>query len=139
METAARHLLFHGAVVLLVGLLCGIPYGAAILKGKDESMIRAWRLAHSSLSLGATTMFGVAAVLSSLQVEPVWKWGIAGAFVVSGYGFCFALTLEPFVGERGLAWSDRLTNNLVFLGNSLGAWSSLLGALALLYGAYRSL
>lgn len=40
-------LLFHGAIVVLIGLLSGIPYGSAIIKKKGKSVIRAWRVAHS--------------------------------------------------------------------------------------------
>lgn len=139
MDTAARHLLFHGSIVLLVGLLCGVPYGLAITRAWGEERVRAWRLAHGSLSLGATTMIAVAAIFSVLRVEPPWHWAIAGAFIASGYGFCFALVLEPLVGQRGLAWSKHVANNAVFVGNVVGAISSLLGALALALAAGRSL
>ncbi len=51
MEEPARHLLFHGAIILLLGLLAGGPYGKAILKKEPDSLIFAWRVAHSALSL----------------------------------------------------------------------------------------
>ena len=66
METSARYLLFHGSIILLVGFLCGIPYGIAITRKKGDEVLRAWRLAHSALSLGGTTMIAMAAILSSL-------------------------------------------------------------------------
>ena len=34
-------LLFHGAIVLLIGQLSGIPYGSAITQKKDEEVVRA--------------------------------------------------------------------------------------------------
>ena len=39
MEEPARHLLFHGVIILLLGLLAGIPYGRAILKKEQEQMM----------------------------------------------------------------------------------------------------
>lgn len=61
MHASARQLIFHAAVVLLIGLLCGAPYGRAITRGLPTTVAAAWRLAHGSLPLGAAVMFGVGA------------------------------------------------------------------------------
>lgn len=139
METPARYLLFHGAIVLLIGLVCGLPYGIAITQKQDDEVIQAWRLAHGALSLGSTTMIAIAAILSSLHVAEMIQWLLAITLIVSGYGFCFALTIEPFVGDRGLAWTRTWSNKIVFIGNVTGAASSLVGSVVLVYAAYRSL
>ncbi len=139
MAAPAHYLLFHGSIVLVIGLLSGVPYGIAINQQKNDEVVRAWKLAHSALSLGATTMVAIAAVLSSLTVDPVVQWLLAVVFIISGYGFCFALILEPFVEDRGLAWTGRASNKVVFVGNVVGASSSLLGAIILVYASYLSL
>lgn len=144
MITPARHLLFHASIVLLIGLVCGAPYGKAIIKQKSENIIRAWKLAHGALSLGATTLIAIAAVMSSLQVSQIFQWAIAISAIVSGYSFCFALILEPFVqGEglnsRGLAWLGSPLNKTVFVGNVAGAGSSLVSAIALVIASFVSL
>ena len=139
METAARYLLFHSSIVLLIGLLCGVPYGIAINKKQGDEAIRAWKLAHGALSLGATTMIAMAAILSFIAVPTLIQWLIAIPLIISGYGFCFALTLEPFVGDRGLAWAGSWSNKAVFVGNVIGASSSLVGSIVLVYAAYLSL
>jgi hypothetical protein len=41
MEPSARHLAFHGAVVLLFGLLCGGPYARAINKDAPPHIVQA--------------------------------------------------------------------------------------------------
>ena len=43
MEESAKHLLFHGTVILLIALLAGIPYGRSILKKEADNIIFAWR------------------------------------------------------------------------------------------------
>ncbi|MFK8185486.1 MAG: hypothetical protein AB8B99_19085 [Phormidesmis sp.] len=139
MDTPARYLLFHGSVVLLIGLLCGAPYGRAIIKQKSDEVIRAWKLAHGALSVGATTMIAIAAILSSLQVIESLQWALAICFIASGYGFCVALTIEPFANGRGLTWSGTGLNKVVYVGNVTGAMTSLLGAIALLIASYLSL
>jgi hypothetical protein len=139
METPARYLLFHGSIVLLIGLLCGIPYGRAITSKQGDEAVRAWKLAHSSLSLGGATMIAMAAILSSLQVTEIVQWLLAIAWITTGYSFCFALTLEPFVGDRGLSWTGEWSNKVVFIGNIIGALSSLVGSMMLVYASYVSL
>lgn len=139
MEIPARYLVFHGSIVLLVGLLCGMPYGIAITRKQGDEVIRAWKLAHGSLSLGGTTMIAMAAILSSLQVSEITQWFFAAALITSGYGFCFALTLEPFVGDRGLSWTGAWSNKVVFIGNVIGALGSLIASTVLVYASYMSL
>src|SRR5262245_10810028 len=109
MEAPARHLLFHAVVILLVGLIAGFPYGKAIPGNKADPVPHAWRVAHNSLSLGGTMMIAVAAVLSSLQVQPLLKHALAAALIASGYGFTFALTVGPLTGARGLTPNGSLS------------------------------
>lgn len=51
MHPLAIQLTLHGAIVLLIGLLTGIPYGHAITRKPDENTVRAWRVAHSGLAI----------------------------------------------------------------------------------------
>jgi hypothetical protein len=61
MHTAARHLVFHASIVLLFGLLLGVPYARAIRRNSAAHVVNSWRVAHLSLPIGATVMFSVAA------------------------------------------------------------------------------
>ncbi len=130
--------MLNGAIVLLVGLLCGVPYGVAI-KRKKEELIRAWKLAHLSLCLGGATMIAIAACITSSADYEVYKWTVAISYIVSGYGFCFSMVSEPFLGARGLSWSGTTNNKIVYVGNSVGALGSLVGAIALVIASYLSL
>jgi|GEM_PF-624661 len=123
METSARHLAFHGAIVLLIGLLCGGPYGRAVNRGAAPHVIHSWRVAHASLPMGAILMFTIAALLSSFAVASSVKWSIAVALIVSSYAFWFSLPLAAVVGHRGLSSEGPASAKLVYLGNMLGALS----------------
>ena len=139
MDSQARLLVFHSAVVLLAGLLVGVPYGRAMNRNAPEATIKAWRLAHATLPLGATLGLAIAAVLPSLNAGAAIKSVIAWAWVVSNYGFCVSLPLAAVVGHRGLTPARPLSNQLVFLGNVVGIGMSLIGSIVLLYAAYVSL
>jgi hypothetical protein len=139
MHSAARHLVFHGSVVLLFGLLLGGPYARAIQRGAPAHIINSWRVAHLSLPIGATLMFAVAALLSSLNVSALVTWVIALALIVSAYGFCVSTPLAALTGQRGLSSEGPGMGKLVYLGNIVGAVASVVGAAVFMVAAFLSL
>ena len=139
MNSLALQLLLHGAIVLLVGLLTGIPYGKAITSKKDENIVRAWRVAHSGLSMGGTTMIAISAVISALEFAPNIGSFLVWSFVISGYGFCLALPYGAWVGHRGLSVQKPTSNNIVYVGNMVGAVGSLTGTLILIFSCLTTL
>jgi hypothetical protein len=122
MDSSARHLVFHGSIVLLFGLLCGAPYGRAIHRNAPTHIIHSWRVAHASLPIGAMLMFAVAALLSSFAVAAQIKWFMAIALIVSAYAFCFSLPLAAMTGHRGLSSGSSLTSRLIFRATCLARW-----------------
>jgi hypothetical protein len=139
MDIQARYLVFNSALVLLAGLLVGVPYGRAIRRNAPDDVIRAWRLAHDTLTVGPTLGLAIAAVLSSLSVDTQIKSWLAWTWAVSNYGFCFSLPLAATVGQRGRTLDKPLSNQLVFVGNMIGLGAASIGAVVLLYAAYVSL
>ena len=126
-------------IVLLSGLLAGIPYGIAILKKSNERLINAWRVAHSALPMGAILLLVISVSFSGLNVAINLKWAISILFIISGYGFMVALLLGPVVGHRGLSSRGSLAAKLIYSGNVLGAITSLFGTVVLLYAAWLNL
>ena len=139
MDIQARYLVFHSALVLLAGLLVGVPYGRAVHRNAPDQVIKAWRLAHDTLTLGPTLGLAIAAVLSSLSVDASMKSWLAWTWVVANYGFCLSLPLAAVVGQRGHTMDKPLSNQLVFIGNMVGLGASSVGTVVFLYAAYISL
>ena len=139
MDLCSRHLIFHASIVLLTGLLYGAPYAKAIKRGASAQVVNSWRVAHLSIPLGATLMFAIAAVLPSLAVNAVFKWSIVAALLLSSYAFCIATPLAAITRDRGLAAGGTGLARLVYLGNMVGAGSSLLAAVLLVCAAFVSL
>ena len=84
-------------------------------------------------------MFSVAALLPFLTVSVSLKWLIVVSFITSSYAFAIATRLAAITQDRGLAKGGQGWVRLVYWGNITGAWTSLLGAGALLVAAGRSL
>ncbi|MDR7149567.1 ABC-type polysaccharide/polyol phosphate export permease [Hydrogenophaga palleronii] len=139
MITPAKHLIFHGSVVLLFGLLLGAPYGKAINREASAHIVNSWRIAHQSLPIAAILMFSVAAVLTSLSVSAALSWFIAGCLIASSYFFCISMPLAAITGHRGLTRGKTTPENVVLFANVAGAWLSLFAAICLVYAAAASL
>ena len=135
----ARHLIFHGAIVLLIGLVCGAPYARAIKRNAPAHTVHAWRVAHASLPIGAGLMLAAAASMPLLSVGPGLLWGVALSLIVSSYAFCISLPLGAVVEHRGLSSEGPWQAKAVYAGNMVGAWSSLVGAVLLVVAGYLSL
>ena len=132
-------LLFHGAIVLIIGQLSGIPYGSAITQQKGEEAEKAWKVAHSGLSMGGTTMIVIAAAIGQLNVNAIALNILVWSSVLSGYGFCLALPYGAWVGHRGLAVGKTVNSNIVYLGNLVGATCSLISTVALVFCCLQSM
>jgi hypothetical protein len=139
MDSSSRHLAFHGAIVLLFGLLLGAPYARAIKRGDAAHIVNSWRVAHLSLPIGAVLMLAVAALLPALVVSAPVQWIIAVALIVSAYGFCLSTPLAAITGQRGLEAGGSGLGRWVYIGNMVGAGASSVAAIALLYATFRAL
>jgi hypothetical protein len=139
LEAAAKHLIFHASIVLLLGLLFGAPYAKAIKRNAAAQVVNSWRVAHLSIPIGATLMLAVAAILGHLEVSDGLKWTLASLLIVSSYAFCLSTPLAAITGDRGLTSGGKGLARLVHVGNMIGAWTSLAAAVVLLFAAYSSL
>jgi hypothetical protein len=117
-------LVFHGAVVILLGLLAGFPH-AFVLTGQIVGEERAWRMAHlEGLLNGMLAMLAGAAGGSLVLSERQQAW-LVWSLVVTGYGNVIASVLGATFGVRGLAFTGPPANaimNLLF-------WIAILGIL----------
>lgn len=139
MDPSSRHLVFHGAIVLLFGFLLGGPYGRAINRKAPEHIVNGWRVAHASLPMGALVMLAVGALLSSTPAPSAAKWLVAISLIVSSYAFCVSLPLAAVVGHRGLSSAGPFAAKVVYAGNMLGAVTAAVGACGFVYATFLAL
>lgn len=137
MERSIQHLILHGSITLIVGFLCGVPFGFAITRKAELSKINAWRVAHSALVLGAIMMFSVAGVMPKTIMSDFWAKILTVCFVISAYAFIVALPYGAAIGERGLRNAPGPAR-IVFYGNTVAAIGSTLGAAILLAASLTS-
>ena len=76
-------MLFHGVVVIVLGLLAGIPF-AFVISGDLVGSVRAWRMAHLEGVLNGLVVMAVAAGggVMSLSARQQ-RWLAAGLIVAA--------------------------------------------------------
>jgi hypothetical protein len=82
-----KYLIFHGAIIILIGLFSGLVYWQTIIRNKAPDIIHSWRIAHVFLVIEGMFMIIVGLVIPHLVLSGftvrVLVWTIAS----SGYGF----------------------------------------------------
>jgi len=129
-----RFLLVHGSIVLLVGLLAGIPFWVAIIRGQESSVVRAWRVAHTTLITCGLAILVVSLTSPHLVLSAGLRIFLKWVFAASGYSFAFALVVGAGIGRRALTPMPLGINTLLFMGHLIGAAGAILGSCVFLYG-----
>jgi len=134
-----KYLIFHGAIIILIGLFSGLIYWQTIIRDKRPEVIRGWRIAHVFLVIEGMFIIIVGLiiphlVLSGLAVR-ILVWTIAS----SGYGFAWAFIGGAWTEYRGLSPKPYGLNTILFLGHFIGAAGSLIGITIFIYGSFKAI
>ena len=107
-------MLFHGVVVIVLGLLAGIPF-AFVISGDLVGSVRAWRMAHLEGVLNGLVVMAVAAGGGVMSLSARQQRWLAGGLIVAAYGNVIASIVGASFGVRGLTPTPPLSNLFVFL------------------------
>ncbi len=129
-----QSLMVHGSIVLLIGLLSGLPFWLAIIGKKSGEVIRAWRVAHTTLIACGLTMLVIGLINPHLTLSIELRSILVWALILSGYSFVFALVLGAATGYRALTPKPVGFNTLLFIGHLIGACGSILALFIAIYG-----
>ena len=138
-ERMQTHAIFHGAVVLLIGNLCGIPYGDAIGRSLAEDVVRAWRVAHTGGVTGGLTLVALGAVLHRLTVGKAFLNALVWSLVVGTYCITLGFLMAAFAGVRGINPGAPLLNWMVHVAYMIGGLGVLAGSVLFVYSTYPRL
>lgn len=130
----ARLLLASGALVLAVGVLCGVPFYLAIVRARPSRRVRAWRVAHATLIADGLLLLVAGVLLPTLALDAAGRAALAWSLAASGGAFVVALAGGAWAGRRGLTPRPWGVETLFFLAHGAGAAGSLVGVALLVAG-----
>src|SRR5262252_1175219 len=136
-EDISRRVIFHGAIVVLLGLAAGFPFAFVIL-GTMNGDLRAWRMAHLEGVLNGLVMFAVVGIAPRLTLSRGQQSLLGWCLVITGYGNVVASILGASVGVRGLEAGGSVANTVVYLLFVIAVVTVTVATVLLALGARRS-
>jgi hypothetical protein len=130
-----RRLVFHGSVILLVGLFCGIPSVVEVSAGSG----RMWQGAHSALLILGVWLIATAAVLPLLLLEAREATALRVSLLLMAYSFTLAVIVQALTGVRAFGPDRSPLNMLAFVANLLAVLGTFLSASLTALGAWNAL
>jgi hypothetical protein len=127
-------LIFHGAIVLLVGLLCGLP---TVSEASNESE-RFWHTAHEALIMMGIWMLVMSSVRSALVLPRREAAMLVWCLLAMGYGFMVALVLGGVLGISAFKPGDSVVTFTVFVAAVIGILGAVMSTLVTLRGAHAA-
>ena len=137
-ERLQLHVTLHGAIVLLAGLLCGLPFGSVVSRAGDEAA-RAWRVAHAGGAALGVMLIAIAAILPRLHLTNFVASLLAWSLIIGAYGFTLGVVIAAITGARGLSGRGSVANLVVFLAYLVGALGTLLAVALTIAGTAAAL
>jgi len=134
-----KYLIFHGVIIILIGLFSGLIYWQTIIRDKRPEVIRGWRIAHVFLVMEGMFIIVVGLVIQHLVLGGLAVRVLVWTIASSGYGFAWAFVGGAWKGYRGLTPKPYGLNTILFLGHFIGAGGSLIGIAMVIYGSFKAI
>jgi hypothetical protein len=138
-ERRQLQIILHGAVVLVIGLLCGLPFGSVAGRAAGDDAARAWRVAHSGGAAVGVMLIAIAAALPRLRLAERAASLLARSLILSAYSFTAGVILAATTGARGLRAGASVLDAVVFLAYLAGVLGTLLAVALTIAGAAAAL
>ena len=132
---AQRRLVLHGAIILLVGLLCG--YLAVVEEASRSG--RTWQAAHSALLLLGVWLIATAPVLPLLELPRRERNALLLSLTGGAYSFMTAVLIQAATGVRAISPDVPGIGLVAFAANLLAVLGTVLAASLTILGAWNAL
>ena len=129
-------LTLHGATILLLGLLAGLPAVAEELANVQPTV---WRAGHGALLLAGVWLLATGALLPTLHLPGRQRATLTWALLVAGYAFTTAVLVQAVTGVRALSPHGTISSLIAYLANLITVGAGLLAALLTALGAKAAL
>ena len=134
-NTDRPRLIFHGAIVLLIGLLSGLP---TVVESINESG-RFWHTAHEALIMMGIWMLASSSVLPALVLGRRETTALVRSLLAMGYGSSVALVIGGVVGANAFEPGGTTATLTAFVAAVVGIGGAFVATALTLMGARAAL
>lgn len=130
----SRRLVFHGGIVILLGMLSGIPFAMALL-GYLSTDPSHWRISHMEGLVNGLLMLAIASSGQYLYLSDKLSRLLFFSIVFTGYSNALYGWTRGLTGSAGLDFAPPLGNQLAALLGGLPIFTAFLAIGLLCFGA----
>ncbi len=94
------HYFLHGLIILMIGVLGGLPFAKAI-KRKEGNEV-AWRVVHSGASVGGIMLIAIGGLINSISNSPLINLLVLVGIAGSTYLLILGMIIAAVSSERGI-------------------------------------
>ncbi len=131
----AMQVVFHGTLLLLLGMLAGIPLADAVTREAAGAAAHGWAVIHDTFLLFGVMLLALGAVWERLVLGARAGSLLLGSLVVSVYVSVVVMVLAAVTGVSGLSPAGLL-GGLLFAGLMVAFVGFLLATALTVRGAY---
>ena len=136
MSNADRlRIVFHGGVILLIALACGIPSVLEVSAGTG----RMWQAAHSALLILGVLLLAAAAVLPLLVLPRREATALIWSLLLTAYSFATVAIVQAVLGRHVHGPSAAPLEMAVFFANILAVFGAFVSVSLIVMGAHAAL
>jgi hypothetical protein len=128
-------LVFHGAVILILSLLCGLPLFLAVQEGWGEEAVRFWRSVHVGLAAVGVWSIATGAVIGYLVLGTRGASILGWSVIVSNYAIAVAILIRALAMPLHLDVGSLPLRSLVAAFRNVSAIAGFVAAIVTLRGA----
>ncbi len=131
-------LVFHGAVILLLSMVIGIPLFVAVQHGSAEEVVQFWRSAHVGLAIVGLWSIATGAVLDALVLDDRDASVVVWSLVVSNYAITIAILVRGLAHPLGFDASVFPWSSLVASARNVSAIAGFIAGIGTVRGGWAA-
>lgn len=135
-EQLRRKLIVHAGLVIMLGMLSGIPL-AATITGVADFQVSDWKVSHMEGLINGLLMLGISAAADLLVLTKKQEKLLFLSIVFTGYSNALYGWVRGFSGHAGMDFSAPLSNQVAALLGGLPIATAFIAIGLLIYGAAK--
>lgn len=136
-EILTRKMVFHAGMVIVLGMLSGIPLSMSLL-GTLDTLVSDWKISHMEGLINGLLMLAIAGAGQLLVLGRRQQGLLYYSIVFTGYSNAIYGWVRGFSGQAGMDFAPPVSNQIVALLGGLPVVTAFIAIGLMMYGATKA-